>query len=84
MSKRNFQIRLKEGLNILNCMKLTGIISQFKANFLLKKRGGSINARSIIDLLSLEIVRGDKITILAHGDDEKEMLLGIENLLGKD
>ena len=65
-------------------MKLTGIISQFKANFLLKKRGESVNARSIIDVLSLEIVRGDKVTILAHGDDEKEMLLGIENLLGKD
>ena len=65
-------------------MKLTRITSKFKANFLLKKRGGSVNARSIIDLLSLEIVKGDKVTILAHGEDEKEMLLGIENLLGRD
>ena len=84
MCKKKFEIKLEEGLNILNCMKLTGLTSQFKANLLLKKRGESVNARRIIDLLSLEIVRGDKVTILAHGEDEKEMLLGIEDLLGKD
>ncbi len=84
MCKRNFQIKLKEGLNILNCTKLRDLLSRFKANLLLKKGEESVNARSIVDLLSLEIVKGDKVTILANGEDEKEMLLRIENLLEKD
>ncbi len=81
MCRKNVDISLNEGLNLLNCMRVVQLISNFKVNVLLKNGSQSADAQSIIELLTLGVTRGDRIEVIAQGEDERKTVLELESLL---
>jgi phosphocarrier protein HPr len=55
--------------------------SSFKSKISVEKSGKSVNAKSIVAILSLGIFKGDYIKIIARGVDELEALNTLEGLI---
>ena len=81
MCKKNVDIELNEGLNLINCSRIVQLVSNFKVNVLLKNGTQSADAQSIIGLLTLGAVKGDRIEVAAQGEDELKIVLELERLL---
>lgn len=62
-------------------MRVVQLISNFKVNVLLKNGSQSADAQSIIELLTLGVTRGDRIEVIAQGEDERKTVLELESLL---
>jgi phosphocarrier protein len=56
-------------------------ISKFKSNVLLKKETVTANGRSIMSVMMLAAENGSELTILADGEDEKEVVEAIIKLI---
>lgn len=54
---------------------------KFKSHIEIEFQGQNVNAKSIIGIMSLGAFRGEKITIIADGADEKKALEFLKNLL---
>jgi phosphocarrier protein HPr len=55
--------------------------SKFKANLTVTKNGKNANAKSLLSLLSLGITKDSEITISAEGEDEKEAVAKLVELV---
>ncbi|MDR1688605.1 MAG: HPr family phosphocarrier protein [Clostridiales bacterium] len=55
--------------------RLVQTASKFESRIQIKKgEGSTVNAKSIMGIISLSILEGDNITITAEGTDEKEAI----------
>ncbi len=54
---------------------------KFKSNITIKKDGKQANAKSIIEVLSLGVEKGDEIEIICEGDDAKQASEYIKDLI---
>ena len=59
------------------CKTATG----FKSKITLTKDGEDFEAKSILMVLSAGVAHGDEVTITANGEDEKEAIEALKNLL---
>lgn len=55
--------------------------SQFKSEVNIQFNDTSLNAKSIMNILSLGLVKEDEIKITASGPDEKEAIVTLVNLI---
>ena len=55
--------------------------NSFKATIWLEEGGRRINAKSLLGVLSMGIVKGTAVTLIADGEDEDEALNGLEHLI---
>ena len=55
--------------------------NEFKSGIWVEKDERRVNAKSLLGLLSLGIVKGTAITLIADGPDEKEALAALEALV---
>lgn len=55
--------------------------SNFKAEVYVEKNGRKADGKSIMDLMTLAAAQGTQILVTAHGEDEAEALLVVENLV---
>ncbi|QEK11500.1 HPr family phosphocarrier protein [Crassaminicella thermophila] len=55
--------------------------SQFSSDINIEVNGKSLNAKSIMNLLSLGLKKGDEIKIVANGADEKEAVEALADLV---
>jgi len=55
--------------------------NEFKSTILLEKDERRVNAKSLLCILSLGIVKGTTITIFADGPDEKQAVEALETLV---
>ena len=53
----------------------------FKASIWIEKEDRRVNAKSLLGVLSMGIVKGTVVTLIADGDDEAEALNGLEKLI---
>ena len=53
----------------------------FKASIWIEKEDRRVNAKSLLGVLSMGIVKGTEITLIADGEDEVEALDGLEQLI---
>ena len=74
MCVKKINIGLIEGLNILNSTRIVQMISKFKTSISIRKNNDTANARSILELVSLEVEKGESVIIVADGKDEKEVI----------
>ena len=56
--------------------------NSFKSSIWVEKDDRRVNAKSLLGVLSLGIVRGMTITLIADGTDEEEALEGLTTLIG--
>ena len=55
--------------------------NEFKSTILVEKEERRVNAKSLLGVLSLGIVKGTNITLIADGSDEKEAVDALVSLI---
>ena len=57
--------------------------NSYKSSIWVEKDDRSVNAKCLLGVLSLGIVNGMTITLVADGSDEEEALVGLKELIEK-
>lgn len=58
--------------------------NEFKSNIWIEKDDRKVNAKSLLGVLSLGIVKGTTVTLVADGSDEQDALNTLEALIASD
>ena len=58
--------------------------NEFKSTVWVEKEDRRVNAKSLLGVLSMGIVKGTVITLIADGDDEAEAIDGLEKLIANE
>lgn len=72
MVKRTVTVRREEGLEARPIAMLVQKASQFSSKVYLEVGTKSINAKSIMGMMSLSVGNGDQVVVVADGADETE------------
>lgn len=72
MFEKTVIIKNKTGLHARPASRFVQTANKFKSSIKLIKDEKSIDAKSIIEVLSMGINQGSKVTISADGEDEKK------------
>jgi len=81
MIEQEIEILNKFGLHARPAAQLVQIAKQFNSNIMIEKDGEQVNAKSIMGVLMLACAKGQKIKIIANGDDEESALKALINLI---
>jgi len=58
--------------------------NEFKSSIWIEKDDRKVNAKSLLGVLSLGIVKGTSVSLVADGNDEKEALNTLATLIASD
>lgn len=58
--------------------------NSYKASIWIEKDDRRVNAKSLLGVLSMGIVKGTAITIIADGEDEAEAIEGLDSLIANE
>ena len=81
MIKKPITIQLSEGLDARPIALLVQEASQYSSAVYIEVADKQVNAKSIMGMMSLRLIPGEEITVVANGDDEEEAARGIETFL---
>lgn len=81
MIKRQVEVVIPNDMEARPVALLVQVASQYESNILIKYEDKTVNAKSIMGMMSLSLVTGEKITLVAEGVDEEEAIKGIEDYL---
>lgn len=81
MTKKEVIVNNVSGLESKPAALFIQKASNFKASIWVEKGERKANAKSLLGLLSLGVGNGNKITIIAEGDDELQAISELENYL---
>jgi phosphocarrier protein HPr len=81
MISQNVTVTNQTGIHARPAALFISAASKFKANLTVTKNGKSGNAKSLLSLLSLGISKDSEITISAEGEDEKEAVAKLVELV---
>ena len=80
MIKKNIDVSVgEEGARPI--AMLVQLASQFKSNIELRRDNMTVNAKSIMGMMTLGLVQGQNLEISIEGEDEEEAMKEIENYL---
>lgn len=79
--KKVVKILNKSGLHARPAAVFVKTASGFKAEINIEFKGSVLNAKSIMNILSMGAKKGDEIVIIANGSDEKEAIDSLVNLI---
>jgi phosphocarrier protein HPr len=78
---RDIEIKNKLGLHARAAAKLVHIAARFRSDIKIRKGDEEVDGKSILGILLLAAGRGSVITVKADGDDERDALDAVENLI---
>lgn len=81
MTQRDIEIRNKLGLHARAAAKLVHTAARFKSDLKIRKGDEEVDAKSILGILLLAAGRGAVVTVKADGEDERDALDAIEQLI---
>lgn len=81
MIKQAIKIALPSGLEARPVALLVQVASQYESSIYVESNDRTVNAKSIMGMMSLAPDTGDKLTIACDGSDEDEALAGIKMFL---
>lgn len=81
MCKVVVQLQNETGLHARPASMFVKTASKYKAEIKIFKDDKEYNAKSIISVLSMGATKGDKLTIMAMGEDAEEALADIQTLV---
>jgi phosphocarrier protein len=58
--------------------------NSYKSSIWIEKEDRRVNAKSLLGVLSMGIVKGTSITLIADGDDEEVAVSGLEKLIASE
>ncbi|ADL07628.1 HPr family phosphocarrier protein [Thermosediminibacter oceani] len=81
MFEKTVVVKNKTGLHARPAAMFVQTANKFKSEIFLEKEGKKVNAKSIMGVMSLAISQGTTVTISAQGDDEKEAVEALVELI---
>ena len=81
MIQKSIQIKLEEGLEARPVAMLVQVASQFESTVYINSEDRKVNAKSIMDMMSLGLASGEEVTVVADGNDEDTAVVEIEKFL---
>jgi catabolite repression HPr-like protein len=81
MTKREITIQLPSGLEARPVALLVQVASQYASEIHLESEGRSVNAKSIMGMMTLGLASGEKVLVTANGVDEEAAVQNIEEYL---
>lgn len=82
MVKKTVTVELASGLEARPVAMLVQLSSQYESNIYVEIESKRVNAKSIMGMMTLGLVAGEQITIIADGSDEEQAVSEIEKYLG--
>lgn len=84
MLSREVTINNQVGLHARPATFFIQKANEFKSNIWIEKEDRKVNAKSLLGVLSLGIVKGTTVKLIADGSDEKDALNTLETLIISD
>ncbi|MCI9360432.1 MAG: HPr family phosphocarrier protein [Hungatella sp.] len=81
MVRKTVTIELETGLGARPVAMLVQVASQYDSNIYVECDSKRVNAKSIMGMMTLGLVPGEKVTVTADGADEDKAINGIEKYL---
>ncbi|MBM7854809.1 phosphocarrier protein [Desulfohalotomaculum tongense] len=81
MIVREVEVTNKAGLHMRPAAQIVQTAGKYDSQITLEKDCRKANAKSIMDVVAMGIKKGTVITIRAEGDDEKEAVDALVNLI---
>ena len=78
MISREMEIKIPSGLDPSTIALFIQIASQYDSTVYLETEGRRINAKSIMGMMSLNLIGGEEITVVTDGEDEQKAAEGIK------
>jgi phosphocarrier protein HPr len=79
--EKNLIISNKSGIHVRPAAQIADVANKFDSDIIIMKDNTEVNAKSIMDILTLAAGQGTKITVRATGVDEKKAIEEIEFLI---
>ena len=80
MIEKNVEVNLAES-GARPIAKLVQIASQYQSRVSIRQNSKTVNAKSIMGMMTLGLDAGEEITLSANGDDEEAAMTSIEQYL---
>ena len=84
MISRSVTIQNNHGLHARPATFFIQKANSYKSSIWVEKEDCRVNAKSLLGVLSLGIVKGTTITLIADGQDESEAVTGLVELIEKE
>ncbi len=84
MTKRTVTIELESGLEARPAAMLVQLASSYDSQIYIESDGKKVNAKSIMGMMTLGLISGDMVTVVAEGADEEKAVEDIEKFLRND
>ncbi len=81
--KKKLKVKNKQGLHARPAALFVQLANKFDSNITVSKEGQEVNGKSIMGILMLAAERGSEISITAEGQDAKEAIGALEELLSE-
>lgn len=81
MTEATTTIENKTGIHARPASVFVQKASSFKSKVQLKAKGKTVDAKSILMIMSMGLVKGTEITIVADGPDEKDAVAALKALV---
>ena len=82
MTRIETQIINRLGLHARAAAQLVRIANEYSSEVILIKSGQLANAKTIMEVLMIGAAQGDELMVQANGEDEKEAVIAITQLIG--
>ncbi len=79
--KKELSIESTQGLHAQLAAKLVDVTTQFHSDIRLEYADQTVDAKSVLGLMSLAVPAGENITVVAEGKDAEAVIQEIEKLL---
>jgi catabolite repression HPr-like protein len=81
MMTKEVTINIETGLEARPVAQLVQVASQYESKIFLEVEDKTVNAKSIMGMMSLGLAAGEVVKITAEGEDEAEAIADIEKYL---
>ena len=84
MFSKEVVVRCESGLHNKQATYFVQKANEFSSSIWVECDNRKMNAKSLLGIMSLDIVTGDEVTLSAMGSDAEEAVLALELLLQRD
>ncbi len=81
MTQATLTIENKTGIHARPASIFVQTASKFKSKVQIQAKGKTVDAKSILMIMSMGLVKGTEITILADGPDEADAVKALQDLV---
>lgn len=79
-SSRQVTVQLENGLHLVPCSRIAGVANQFASDVRISKANRSVDAKTILELMTLNAEFGTVLTVSAAGEDASEAVTQLADL----